>query len=120
MSAPTIASSLQLGDGAPEFGELPAVDWTRYRLASFDDTAVLAVVFICNGCPTVRVYDERLIGLQERYRSRGVQVVAINSNNPYLSPADTYPEMVKKARTPATTSRTCRTRRESWRGSTGP
>jgi thiol-disulfide isomerase/thioredoxin len=98
MSAPTIASSLPLGDGAPEFGELPAVDGTRYRLASFDDSAVLAVVFICNGCPTVRVYDQRLIALQERYASLGVQVVAINSNNPYLSPADTYPEMVKKAK----------------------
>jgi peroxiredoxin len=97
MSAPTIAGSAQLGDGAPEFGELPAVDGNRYRLASFDNSAVLAVVFICNGCPTVRVYDERLIALQEKYGSRGVQVVAINSNNPYLSPADTYPEMVKKA-----------------------
>jgi peroxiredoxin len=98
MSAPTIAGSAQLGDGAPEFGELPAVDGNRYRLASFDNSAVLAVVFICNGCPTVRVYDERLIALQEKYGSRGVQVVAINSNNPYLSPADTYPEMVKKAK----------------------
>ena len=97
MSAPTIASSLRLGDGAPEFEELPAVDGARYRLASFEDSRVLAVVFIGNGCPTVRVYDERLIAIQERYGSSGVQVVAINSNNPYLSPADTYPEMVKKA-----------------------
>jgi hypothetical protein len=51
-----------------------------------------------NGCPTVRVYDDRMIALQERYGSGRVQIVAINPNNPYLSPADTYPEMVKRAK----------------------
>ena len=58
---------------------------------------MLAVVFIANGCPTVRVYDERLISLQRSFGDRGVQVVAVNSNNPYLSPPDVYEEMVKRA-----------------------
>jgi hypothetical protein len=62
------------------------------------DSSALAVVFIGNGCPTVRVYDDRMIALQERYGSVRVQMVAINPNNPYLSPADTYPEMVKRAK----------------------
>lgn len=59
---------------------------------------MLVLVFTCNGCPTVRVYDERMIALRRRNAPRGVQLVAINSNNPYLSPADTYPEMIKRAR----------------------
>ncbi len=98
MNAQTTANALELGDAAPEFEELPAADGHRYGLASFAESAVLVVVFTCNGCPTVRVYDERMIALQEKYAPRGAQLVAINSNNPYLSPADTFPEMVARAR----------------------
>ena len=38
-----------------------------------------------------------MIALQEAYAYQGVQLVAINSNNAYLSPADTFPEMVQRA-----------------------
>jgi peroxiredoxin len=92
------ANALAIGDAAPEFEELPAADGHHYGLASFAESAVLVVVFTCNGCPTVRVYDERMIALGEKYARRGVQLVAVNSNNPYLSPADTFPEMVTRAR----------------------
>ena len=98
MSTHTTATAVELGDTAPAFKDLLAADGNRYGLASFAESAVLVVVFTCNGCPTVRVYDERMIALQWKYAPRGVQLVAINSNNPYLSPADTYSEMVKRAR----------------------
>lgn len=39
-----------------------------------------------------------MIALQEAYALQGVQLVAINSNNAYLSPADSFPEMVQRAR----------------------
>lgn len=38
-----------------------------------------------------------MIALQEAYAQKGVQLVAINSNNAYLSPADTFLEMVQRA-----------------------
>jgi hypothetical protein len=38
-----------------------------------------------------------MIALQEAYTHKGVQLVAINSNNAYLSPADTFSEMVQRA-----------------------
>jgi peroxiredoxin len=94
----TTAGSLDLGEKAPDFEDLLGADGRSYRLTSFDEKPVLALVFISNGCPTVRVYDERLIRMQESYGERGVQIVAINSNNPYLSPPDVYPELVKRAR----------------------
>lgn len=87
----------RIGDQAPEFEDLQGVDGGRYRLASFGDKPVLALVFIANGCPTVSVYDDRLKDLQKSYGPRGVQVVAINSNNPHLSPPDTYLEMAKRS-----------------------
>lgn len=90
------AQKLALGRRAPEFGDLRGANGESYRLSSFDGKPVLAVVFISNGCPTVSVYNDRLIGLQRAYGDRGLQVVAVNSNNPYLSPGDSYAEMVRR------------------------
>jgi hypothetical protein len=39
------------------------------------------------------------MALQDAHRSAGVRVVAINANNPHLSPPDTFSEMVKRATT---------------------
>jgi hypothetical protein len=76
---------------------LLGTDGLRYSLASFADARLLAVVFISNGCPTVRVYEDRLTDIQLRYADQKVQLVAVNAYNPYLSPGDAYPEMVKRA-----------------------
>ena len=46
--------------------------------------------------PTAKSGEDRLIALQGAYGGRGVQFVAINSNNPYLSPPDTYAQMVAR------------------------
>jgi thiol-disulfide isomerase/thioredoxin len=89
---------LELGRRAPEFRDLLSVDGKRLSLSSFDDAPLLVVIFSCNGCPTVKASEDRIIALQEAYGPQGVRIVAINSNNSYLSPADTYPEMVKRAR----------------------
>jgi peroxiredoxin len=76
---------------------LPGVDGEQHSLASLAGQTATAVVFIANGCPTVRSYEDRLMVLQEAHRSDGVRVVAINANNPHLSPPDTFSEMVKRA-----------------------
>jgi hypothetical protein len=55
-------------------------------------------VFTSNGCPTVRAYEDRLAEIQHCYADRGVQLVAVNANDPYLSPGDSYPAMVARAR----------------------
>jgi peroxiredoxin len=76
---------------------LPGVDGGRHSLVSLAGQTATAVVFIGNGCPTVRAYEDRLMALQDAHRSAGVRVVAINANNPHLSPPDTFSEMVKRA-----------------------
>lgn len=88
---------LAIGQRAPDFGNLSGVDGGRYSLSSFTDKPVLVLIFTCNGCPTVKAEEERMIAIQEAYAHQGVQLVAINSNNAYLSPADTFPEMVQRA-----------------------
>lgn len=93
------AASAILGPGskAPEVGELLATDGNSYSLSSFADARLLAVVFISNGCPTVRAYEDRLADIQHRYGDQGVQLMAVNANDPHLSPRDTYAEMVTRA-----------------------
>ena len=88
---------LAIGQQAPDFRNLPGVDGERYSRASFADKPVLVLIFTCNGCPTVKAEEERMIALQKAYAHQGVQLIAIDSNNAYLSPADTFPEMVQRA-----------------------
>jgi peroxiredoxin len=92
-----VAYELKLGQPAPEFHDLPGVDGRHYSLASFDAQPLLVIVFMGNGCPTVKVEEDKIKSLQASYAARGVQFVAINPNNPYLSPPDTLAEMVKRA-----------------------
>lgn len=89
--------ALALGSTVANFHELPAVDGKNYSLASFAGHRLLVVAFICTGCPTVKANEDRLVALQEKYRWAGVQVIAINANNPYLSPPDTFAEMTRRA-----------------------
>jgi thiol-disulfide isomerase/thioredoxin len=88
---------VRIGAPAPDFDGLIGVDGERYSLGSFADKELLAIVFSCNGCPTVRAAEDGLVALQEAYAGRRVQLLAINSNNSYLSPSDTYKEMVSRA-----------------------
>jgi hypothetical protein len=56
------------------------------------------IVFVANGCPTARAYEDRLMALHESYRKREVNLVAVNANNAALSPPDSLTEMSKRAR----------------------
>jgi peroxiredoxin len=98
MSTGTVSPVLSLGDPAPDFAGLVGTDGRTYSLATFDDDAVLVVVFVANGCPTVRLYEERLAEIARRYGDRGLGIVLVNSNNPHLSPPDAYGEMVQRAK----------------------
>jgi len=97
-AGPTPDFVLSLGETAPAFEGLAGVDNGRYGLASFRDKPVLVVVFSCNHCPYVKDYEDRMVRLQRDYSGRGVQLVAINSNDDRSYPEDSFPEMVKRAR----------------------
>lgn len=82
--------------GALQF-RLLGVDGNVHSLASLTGQTATVVVFVANGCPTVRAYEDRLMAFQNTQGAAGVRVIAINSNNPHLSPPDTYGEMVQRA-----------------------
>jgi thiol-disulfide isomerase/thioredoxin len=92
-----IATGLEIGALAPVSSQMLGVDGRSHTLEEFRDAKALVVVFIGNGCPTVRAYEDRLRQLHEKYSARGVRFVAVNSNNSHLSPFDTHAEMVARA-----------------------
>jgi peroxiredoxin len=89
-------STLPLGARAPEF-DLPDVAGKNYSLASFRESPVLVVIFTCNHCPYVKDYEDRVISVQRDYGPKGVQLVAINSNDSKSYPEDSFPEMIKRS-----------------------
>lgn len=88
---------MKTGDPAPAFS-LPGTDGRSHSLAGFSGKAVLVVVFSCNHCPYVQAYEDRLVAVQHDYAGRGVQLVAINSNDDVNYPEDSFEQMVARAK----------------------
>lgn len=87
---------LSLADSAPGFS-LKGTDNRTFSLDSFKDKKLLLIIFSCNHCPYVRAYENRIIALQNDYSEKGLQIVAINSNDSSRYPEDSFDEMVKRS-----------------------
>src|SRR5262249_3828688 len=96
-SATRIDVTTEIGQTVADF-DLEDVAGERRSLASFTDRSFFVIVFIGNGCPSARLYEERLLSIQEKYAERGVQVVAVNANDPFYSPPDTFEAMQVRAK----------------------
>src|SRR6266702_4668764 len=90
-------NALQLGDQVPEF-RLPGVDGRMHSPGEFTGKPVLVVIFSCNHCPYVQAYEDRMIAIQKDYQDRGVQLVAINSNEEINYPEDNLEHMIERAK----------------------
>ena len=87
---------LEIGRRAPDF-VLPGVDGKDYSLAKFKGKQVVVIVFICNHCPYIHAYEDRLLSLQRTFAPRGVQFIAVNPNDSVGYPEDGFDNMVKRA-----------------------
>ncbi|MFW5840530.1 MAG: thioredoxin family protein [Planctomycetota bacterium] len=92
-----MAFTLELGEKAPEF-DLPGVDGKNHSLDDYSDAKLLIVVFSCNHCPYVVGSEDRMNKLYDDYKSKGVEMVAINSNEEQNHPTDDFDHMVQRAR----------------------
>lgn len=91
-----MAFTLSINDPAPDFA-LPGVDGKTWQLADFKDAPILVVVFTCNHCPYVTGSQDRLDRLYAQYASKGVRLIAINSNETAGHPTDDLAHMVKRS-----------------------
>lgn len=87
--------TLPLHEKAPHF-RLKATDGNTYSLEDFSKDSYLVVFFTCNHCPYVVHSDEVTRKTCEKYRSKGVRFVAINSNSPRTYAEDDFSHMVKR------------------------
>lgn len=90
------APELELGATAPTF-ELPGTDGELHSLPTVEEAKAVVVVFTCLACPYAQAYEDRIIAIARDYAERGVRVVAINSNDPKIVPADSFDRMKERA-----------------------
>lgn len=91
----TESTMLALGSAAPDFSLL-STDGSTKSLEDFASDTPLVVMFICNHCPYVIHIAEALKSLSDIYLEKGVQFVAINSNDTESYKADSYDYMIKE------------------------
>lgn len=97
--------TLAIGADFPDFN-LPGIDGKRHSLREYAANKVLVVMFESNHCPASIAYEQRVIDLYKAYKAKGVEVIAINPNNPkavrlnelgYTEMNDSFEEMKQRA-----------------------
>ena len=96
---------LPTGSPIPTFS-LKGIDDKTHTLADYANAKVLAIVFESDHCPVSENYESRIRAIYDDYKGKGVQLIAINPNNPsavrlnelgYTDLTDSFPDMKLRA-----------------------
>ncbi|MBC35415.1 MAG: thioredoxin family protein [Bacteroidetes bacterium] len=90
------AGGYKVGDKADNF-KLKGVDGKKVSLKDYSDEKGVIVIFTCNHCPYAKLYEDRIIALNNEYAPKGFPVVAINPNDPEVQPEDSFDLMKVRA-----------------------
>ncbi len=93
----TAESGYQVGDKVDGF-KLKNIDNSMVSLSDYNDAKGVIVVFTCNHCPYSKMYEDRIIALDKKYKEKGFPVVAINPNDPAVSAGDDFESMKERAK----------------------
>ena len=93
----TNTSGYQPGDKATDF-KLKSVDGKMYSMSDYKDAKGFIVVFTCNHCPFAVKYEDRVIELAKKYKSKEYVLLAINPNDPAAQPDDSFDKMKVRAK----------------------
>ena len=88
---------IPLNSRAPEFILPEVVKESTISLQQIRGKTATVIVFICNHCPFVKHINPQLIQLAHDYVNKGVQVIAISSNDVMQYPEDGPQQMRKVA-----------------------
>lgn len=78
--------------------KMPSVDGKRYSIADVAGEKGTLVVFSCNHCPYVKMYEKRMARIFNEWRKKGIGVIVINSNDPEAYPEDRMEVMKERAK----------------------
>jgi peroxiredoxin len=93
--AATPSAMIALGTKAPDFTLPDTVSGQMMSLSELKSDQATVVMFICNHCPYVRHINSELVKFGNDYKSKGVSLVAISSNDVKQYPDD-GPEAMKE------------------------
>ncbi|PKQ64363.1 thioredoxin family protein [Labilibaculum filiforme] len=91
------AQGYQVGDDAKDF-KLKNVDGKLVSLADYKDAKGFIVIFTCNHCPYSVAYEDRIIEIDKKYKTKGYPVIAINPNDPELYESDSFENMIQRSK----------------------
>ena len=77
----SVKEGYKIGDVVEDFS-LKNIDDKQVSLKSLKDVKGAIVVFTCNHCPYSKMYEDRIIALDKKYKDLGYPVIAINPNDP--------------------------------------
>lgn len=90
--AVTPSNMMPLGTVAPDFALPDAVSDKVLHLQQLKSSIGTVVMFICNHCPFVIHIQDQLVQIAKTYQAKGLQFIAISSNDIENYPDDAYLE----------------------------
>ena len=87
----------KVGDEATNF-TLDNIDGKKTSLSDYKDAKGFIIVFTCNTCPYSVAYEDRIMALDKKYKTKGYPVIAINPNDPAAKSGDSMAAMKVRAK----------------------
>ncbi len=93
------AAELSIGSSMPNTDhEMMNIDGDNLTLDDVKGEKGTLVIFSCNTCPWVIRWEDRYVSITESYSSKGVGVVAVNSNAARFEGDDSLDKMARHAK----------------------
>ena len=97
-TASALAGGLSIGDAMPMSDvKLKGTSGGSYSLADAAGEKGTLVIFTCTHCPYVKKWESRTVAVANEFASKGVGVVALNSNDPSKYAGDSFEGMQERA-----------------------
>ncbi len=93
--ARTESNEFAIGTKAPDFTLINTVDDKNYSLNNLKGEKGTLIMFICNHCPFVIHVNDELVKMANEYQQKGINFIAISSNEIENYPQDA-PHLMKK------------------------
>lgn len=94
----TPSNMLPLGTVAPDFTLFDTLSEKNISLQNYHSDTATVIMFICNHCPFVKHIAPQLVELAQDYQPKGIQFIAISSNDAKNYPADAPDKMSEMAK----------------------
>lgn len=94
----TESKPVETGSKAPDFTLLNTIDNQEYSLQDLKGKQGTVIVFSCNHCPFVKHINQELVAVAKKYQKKGIQFIAISSNDVENYPQDGPAKMKEVAK----------------------